>query len=659
MKQLILKISLVAFIVTFLIPFIPAKKAEAQFVVEFGPAATGLISSIVAATGTTATATTSTAATTGVIGAGSLTVSAAKAALGATCQTTIVALNASGTLETLLDSTSSAALDVIGGGPAELTQIGVRIAKATAAKVCVDSYVELLSAAPGVTLQNGSELAREQDKYTKISATLSQTIEDLSARQNASVKDILKAFMVKVILNLNKNLTTQFVNKLVEKYKISDYLKYGDALASQVYSMKYINENYTGDVREQMMIRSLLQSEKLPEKIKTVNSLATSTVQEYLGKACDISSTSTIVQSDASFSKCLAAYGSAQANPTYHILQSYDKAQAASASGKVTAASEISQSNGYAPPRDCKGSLSFQKQIDGQFDKVALDKTVALATLAKLKTALNFKPPQTTQAEVDRAQAAADQAIANAKALETQTKNPIIDICEAIDSPASFVSTGIGDFLKQHVDQGSRLESNNLPFYATFLADVTSNFLTNILTGGKSTSQVLKEAGTAALSGASIALGQTGTVPTSMPGGSTGGGNGGGTTTTPPAAAISITASPANAPATQVTALTPGQSYVFTVNFASISAQRPTYIEVNGASPQIRRNLTTSEISANRVTFTFTATASPITLDIGMYRSADSVSVVLIERYSKSFTVAGQVNSANIVLPRGPALSLR
>lgn len=669
MKQLALKIFTVVITFGLLVPILPVKSTQAQTVpgatvIEFGPAAEKLVAGILSATGRTeissgltSIATGAIAATTGPAGGGAVTVNSLRASLTTidpTCPVVIASLSVSGAVSTLLDVSSSATLEVLGGGAAEMTKIGAKLAQVTKAKLCVDGYVELLGKTPGVTLENGRELAREQDQYTKLKESLQATYDNLSARQNASVKDILKAFMVKVILNLNKTLTTQLVNKMVEKFKISDYLAYGNALATQVYSMKYINEHYSGDARQQMMIRSLLQSDKLPEKLKTVQSMANAKAREYLGQACNVANGGSN-SSDTYFMKCLAAYGAPQANAQYHYDQALDQTQAAAVAGQASAAAEMSQSS-FAPPRNCGGSLAEQQRIDGQFDKIETEKLIAEEAAEKLGRALTLVPPRTTQAEYNKARAAADQAIANANALEKQTNNPIIDICSAITSPASFVANGISDFLKQHLDQASQLQSDNLPFYANFLADVTSNFLTNILTGGKANSQVLKEAGVGALNGAIIGIAQTA-------GGGAGGsvwGSGSGES-----GVMEVYTVPHGQSSPKNGVLDPSKKYDLRINYKGIKDKGlvPVRVQISGA---FQVNDTDGVISAADLTrdeISYGLTPIPdnnSSIEVVVYlQKVDGVEQTFTEHLVFKVKSSGGVAGVSIILPRGPEVSFR
>lgn len=425
-------------------------------------------------------------------------IKAARGAVGEACDKILKAVDSADKVDTIIDVSSSSFLSIIGGGIGESTKLSKSIVKAVAAKECVDIYIRLLSEIPSQTLTMGQDIQREQDKYTKVSESLRKITEDLKARQNASVKDVLKAFMVKLVLNLNKNLTTKLVNSMVEKYKIDDYLAYGDAVATQVYSMKYINENFKGDARTQMMMRSLIQSDKIPQKSKIAQAFASTKAQDYLGLQCNGIGQLDVENMDSL--KCLAAFGSEQASSAFQFQTAQDQAQKIKAAGQQSAQAEVAQSNGFAPPRDCSGSLDLQQQIDTKYETATTELVAAADVLARLQKA--YKGKKTTKAELDKAQAAFNEIEKKYKELPSQDAEPVIDICKAIDSPASFVGDQLNNFVKQHLDQGSQLKSDNLPFYANFLSDVASNFLSNLLTGGKSSSKIFKEAGFQAMNGA-------------------------------------------------------------------------------------------------------------------------------------------------------------
>ncbi len=622
----------------------PIRQAQAQFVVEFGPAATSLVTGILTATSTTAVSTTSTAVVSGIPGVGASTVNSLRASLGAPCIAILTALRAENAVSTFLDTTSTSALSVIGGSPFEFTKINAKLAKATSAKVCVDTYVEALSGVPGVTFEISNEVAREQDKYTKVGSALSLEIQNLGAQQNSSAKDIMKAFMVKLVLNLNKNLTTKVVNELQKEYKIDDYLAYGDALATQVYAMKYIDQNYEGDARTQMMMRSLIQSEKVPQQARVASAFANQQAKEYVASQCG--NVGELDATNGASLNCLASYGNEQASPMFKYLNALDTSAKIRAEAQKTAQAEIAQSDGYAPPRNCGGSVQQQTQIDAQISSVTAERDAALAVVIRMTDAL--AAGQTNEAEFAKAQAAyeaAEQKFAN---LPNQVSDPVIDICEAISSPAKFVSTSIENYLNQHLDQGSKLQSENLPFYATFLADLTSNFLTNLLTGGKSGTKILKEAGTSAL-GLGIA-----SVPAII-GNS---GSGGGQEFGDQWVGVYMTAVGSN---NKITDVRPGQQYTFNIDLTGhVQAGRelPNRIVIRDRdSGEAIINQSLSNLSANTILkYNFTAESRTVRWEVELsVRDGDGARI--LSTVTGAYFVQGQVSGVVTTNfnPRGEA----
>ncbi len=534
---------------------------------------------------------------------------------------------------------------IIGGSSTEAVSLSARILALKTVLTCREAVLTALdtTSAASISVVGAQNFQKKQNELNAEITTLKTRVENLRAQQSASIKDVLKAVMVKIILNLNKNLTTELVNKMVSKYKISSYLEYGNALATQVYSMKYINENFTGDARQQMMIRSILQSSKFPEKIKTAQSLALSKAQEYTSSACQATVADYNSSNSSDFWECISKLGNENSSPQYNYFQAVDQANQAASAGQVAAAQEVSQSDGYAPPRDCSGSLTQQKQIDASFDAATAEVSTAANVSARLTSALGNG--QTTTAEVAKAETAYKAAVAKLNALPKSTSSPIIDICKAIDSPAKFVADSIQKFLGKHLDEAADLKSDNLPFYANFLADAASNFLTNILTGGKSTSQVLKEAGIGALNGTLIGVSQTGT-------------SGGGTTgtPTPPGGSFNLYVTPTGS-TNRVTSVIPGQSYTLHADFSSIGGLSAKSIRMQGFASVDDHLITDAERQAGGIQYIFDAAAGSqyrFTATLTFFNSNPG------DALTTSLTVpVSSVQGASTILPRGPQISFR
>lgn len=423
--------------------------------------------------------------------------------VGESCQEYIQDFSSVSSLNSFLEGLGNSSFAAIGGSEAESVQIAEQLATLKVAQACISKYVAALSRLSTPNLIAGNQIQRQQQTYNEVDVAMQKKITDLEARLSASWKDVLRAVMVKVLLNLNQNITTKLVNNMVQKYKIDDYLAYGDAVATQVYSMKYINENYQGDARTQMMLRSLIQSEKVPDQARVAAKFANTKAKEYIKNNCNnISTTGIAGPTGYDFYNCLASYGSEQASPYFQYLNALDQASEVKAAGQASAKQEIDSSNGFAPPRDCSGSVEQQRQIDAKYQQAAAEVEAAEAVYLRLETA--FWNGGTTKEEVDKAKAALAAAEKKLEDLPTQGDQTVIDICKAIDSPGAFVGNQLTEYISQYLDQSSNLKSDNLPFYADFISNVASNFLTNLITGGKSSSKVLKEAGLNAIAPAAV-----------------------------------------------------------------------------------------------------------------------------------------------------------
>lgn len=486
-------------VVGLLVPVIQPKKADAQFVVEIGPVTQAIVSGVLGA---------------GLPGQANVTTIPLLAA-GEGCTQVIQRINSASDITGAVDTSVGAATEIIGGGVLESGKLTAQLAATITAKECVDAAILAISSTPGTSLLLSTELARLQDRYTKISVALQEQIENLKAQQKASVKDILKAIMIKVILNVSKNLTTEMVNKMVQKYKISDYLAYADAVSTQIYSMKYINEHYPEDARKQMMIRSILQSEKIPSKLKTVRAMADNIAQEYMSAGCGVTSTTGIngdvptVSSSGSYINCLSVLGDPNSSSLYQYLKADGEAQETKAVADQATQDEMNQNLGFAPPRNCSNAIGQQQQIDSEYDQAFQERAIAVSVYNKLDSA--FKSGATTQAELDKASASVASATAKVESLAKSSNKPVADICKAIETPAQFVATSVNNYLAKHFAESSQLKSENLPFFSGYIADVASNFLTNILTGkGANTSMIFNESGISALGGMGIELATAG-----------------------------------------------------------------------------------------------------------------------------------------------------
>lgn len=409
------------------------------------------------------------------------------------CKTQILAVDALQQVTARTSFLSTLKNSLIGEDTTEPAILEGYLQVYASAQLCVTTILTILTSVPPPKDLNGKATFDSKKQYfTKLSVSYNESINSIKDKLDNSVKDFLKAILIRSLQNINKDLTTRVVNGLVEKFKISNYLQYADALGGQIYAMDYINKNFDGDARQQMMIRQLAQDQLLGrvEGVSVAKAFAQQKAEEYLGPYAN-----GIDFTDPDFYFALAKAGSPEANPEYQYGQAEEQSRQAIATGLANANLEIANGKGFLPPRDCSGSVAEQQAIDEKQVQAGRRYTSALQVKGKL---LNSKP-RPAQAEIDKAQTELEAAQEALRALPKEVSKPVVEICKAIENPGGAVADQISGFLNSHLDEAANFDSANLPFFVTFLSDVASNFVSNVITGGKSTGQLFKEAGLGAL----------------------------------------------------------------------------------------------------------------------------------------------------------------
>lgn len=434
------------------------------------------------ATGATAISAALSAAQAGIPGSGAVATTPA-----ATCLPLIAAVDAFDTAKASTNFLTSLAFGLIGESEFDAVKIEAELKTVGAAKVCVAAYLKGSIGVPSVTQAVADDMIRTQLTFTHLDSVYGERIEMLTERQSATMKQILRAVMLKILQNVEKELTTKVVNGLVEKFKISNYLQYADALGGQVYAMDYINKNFEGDARQQMMVRQLVQSRLVggQDGVMVAKAFAQDKAEEFLGY--DFKNDVT----NPSFYQKLADLGSPNANPDYHESVAQEQSLTAYASGLANANLEISNGKGFLPPRDCSGSVPEQQALDQKQLELGRKYLAAQQVYAKLVQAT----PKVKAEDLAQAKQALDGVQTELRALPQEVSKPVVEICKTIQNPAGALADQINGFLTKHLNESSDFKPENLPFFATFLSDVASNFITNIVTGGKGAGQLLKEAG--------------------------------------------------------------------------------------------------------------------------------------------------------------------
>lgn len=560
--------------------------------------------------------------------------------------------------------------NIIGGGNAETLQLNEQKSQYIFYRACIVDYLDMIKD-PGTlevyNLNESQRLANYINLYSNALNDLSAKIASLEQRVSSGWKDIAKATVLSMILKVNQNVTTNLLNRAINKYKINDYLKYADAVATQIYSMKYLNQMYPDDsqdsVKKKMILRAILMNDGTQYATATLRNAAQSQVRNFVGKICD-SSKGAYEYGTLQNLKCIAAQASEEASPVQQMDRILEEALRAKAAGDKAAQDEMADGKGYAPVRNCSGAVSEQEFVDRQYRQVSTDVVVAQkvldqlltardANLARVNAATDLTDEQKAQQiakvdadiqkardEVVKAQSAEKKLLDSYIGAKDATGQPqldstgkpkrgaIVDICEAIASPANFIAGSLDSFLKQHLEQATQLKTENLPFFAQFFSNVASNFLSRVIIGAfdgsRSNKKVVRESGVNVLTGAEV--GSESEIK-NMVNNITTSNQANEIVVDGPNGSVSIYAYPTDgAEADRTLTLQEGQNYTLIIDFSQLKDQRVDSVSISGldlfsgqAADSGRVPLTAEQKQSGKISSMITGLTSGFSLNIAFY----------------------------------------
>lgn len=382
----------------------------------------------------------------------------------------------------------SIGVETVLGTTGELSALTLKISALTATRTCYEGIKiaqDTAGTAAGVVggIQvldqlNSQDLTVEQ----AINAT-NERLDQLLTRREAVIKEIWKSVAVRILMNVQQKITTNLLNNMISKYKISDYQKYGDAVATQVYTTNYIANNYT-DGGDQMIMKSLMQSDFANG---TILPMVRTKVDESLGFVPD--------QLDISSPDYYMKLSQASANPYLTQTVYQDKLDSAKAAGKVSAQQEIASGNGFMPVRNINGAVAQQQQqIDSQRIQLQKQLQIKMQAYTLLKNRNESVPGSVAKEELDKAQQ--DILILQSALNKLAAEKPSYkQVADGITNPAGAVSGFLNSYLQSHLNTANSPKTENLPFFAGFVENVATNFITSFIEQGKPNFQILNDAG--------------------------------------------------------------------------------------------------------------------------------------------------------------------
>lgn len=379
-------------------------------------------------------------------------------------------------------------LSYIGGGPADTASYTAQIAILQKQFLCLTFAKNALDKFPPTDLQTWLSKNQRLQIITGQIDTAKTRLDKIIELQKEGIKGQLKALAIRMTVTLTKDFTTQLVNNLVAKYKIPNFGSYGNILAGQLYAMDYIKNSYQGDDQEKAIVASLINVKfnNQPQMLTAAENLVAA---RAASKATDLTTTHL---TDSDFYIKLANFGNPITDKNYLMSVYKQVADSVYAEGARAADQEIKTGQGFNSIRDCNGVVSARQQAENKMLALA-DQRVQAQTVYDY-----YQSPAGSSAkaeDVAKAKQSLDKINDQMVNLPAGNSDLLVKTCSALVNPGSAVSNEIGSLLKSQLEQSTKLNSDNLPFYMDFLGKMGTNLVENIISGKNIKSGLLQQFG--------------------------------------------------------------------------------------------------------------------------------------------------------------------
>lgn len=380
-------------------------------------------------------------------------------------------------------------LNVIAGDAGQIAKLSTKIGVLSAIANCYDVVLEASRvAAKAGTLVGGQQaitsLGFTMAELNAVVISYRTRIDRLVELRDEAVKRMWEGVAYRMLATVQQQVTTRLINKLIAKYKIGNYLKYADAVATQIYTANYVNKNFP-EKADQLIIRSFLTSDINQYEIMPY---ITNKANENLGFLPQ-----DLAFADPNYYAKMALAGTGSANP-YYLRSVYEaKAGATRAEAEIMAKQEIAQGQGFIPARNCNGVIAQQNaRLDIERQKIAKDLAIKRTAFNKLQSQQLLE--ENSVSPRDLSTAATELAKANS-ALGNVGRNVDVfaQVCADIQNPAAAISNFTNSYLASALNQVNAPRPGNLPFFANFVETVGTGFLMNLVVGGSANGGLSKD----------------------------------------------------------------------------------------------------------------------------------------------------------------------
>lgn len=328
--------------------------------------------------------------------------------------------------------------------------------------------------AKGVTISQAENLEANRTLIATKKQTLTNQLVEYEKIRKQSFQDVFEAIAYNFAMEAFKQVTIKGVNEMVDKLKINGYLKYADALATQVYSIDYIKKNFSKDKQRELIAASLFKNAALGD-ITGLNNAVGIAKQ----KASEYNVTEEMVAdwSSPRYWGTVAGAADERIWPEYHMLVGRSDAQLAMANGKKSAESEIQNSQGFKGMRDCKDVTSQQAQIDANI-------AAANRKVEEAEAVIGLLTADSTDEDRELARLEYRRAVEEAKQVQGRSNGGLAEACGVITNPAGSLADMATEWVSGLIGQNFDIKGSG-SLFGSLAGKLGSTLLNDLLNGRK------------------------------------------------------------------------------------------------------------------------------------------------------------------------------
>lgn len=334
---------------------------------------------------------------------------------------------------------------------------------------------------------------------------IDQAISQVHQQKKQVQTKLSRKFMFSVLNDLRVSLTDKAMNELKQRGTIGKILGATDQIAYNVYLVDYINDHYSGDIKNKMIVNALARggiAKTLTGANSQISLASSAAAQMALGCRQTLNN---LDFTNPVFYATLANAGKPECSQEYYMAKGSEQAQAALAASQQAAAAEVQAGQGNRSERPCDlTSISKQQQADQDNAKAANELQIA-------KARLNAAHELGHSDLITKASADLNKADATMQGVGKATNAGNVDKCGPILTSGNFLASTLNKFVESKINGAANLNNQDgYSIYLNLLRKGIVSIVDNLVFNKGSIKTTLMDLGLAAINGASVASGPSG-----------------------------------------------------------------------------------------------------------------------------------------------------